>query len=94
MQGQSLLEEVLRQMKLYRPQQLCSLEHGMKYFKLANVLQNIPVSAAGREEWAALQKHLFDAPESRSSAAELKRQTIEWCKVRAQEVPKNRGETP
>lgn len=94
MQGQSLLEEVLRQMKLYRPQQLCRLESGMKYFRLANVLQNIPVSAASREEWAALQKHLFDAPESRSSAAELKRQTIEWCKVRAQEVPKNRGETP
>lgn len=88
MQGQSLIEQVLRQMKLCSPQQLCSLEHGLKYFKLANVLQNIPVSAVGREEWAALQKHLFDAPESRSSAVELKRQTIEWCKVRAQEDKK------
>ncbi len=85
MQEQSLLEQILWQMKLYSLVQLCRLESGMKYFRLANVLQNIPVSAASREEWAALQKHLFDAPESRSSAAELKRQTIEWCKVRAQE---------
>ena len=93
MQEQSLLEQILWQMKLYSLVQLCRLESGMKYFRLANVLQNIPVSAASREEWAALQKHLFDAPESRSSAAELKRQTIEWCKVRAQEDKYHQGGT-
>ena len=93
MQEQSLLEQILWQMKLYSLGQLCRLEYGMKYFRLANVLQNIPVSAASREEWAALQKHLFDAPESRSSAAELKRQTIEWCKVRAQEDKNHQGGT-
>lgn len=93
MQEQSLLEQILWQMKLYSLVQLCRLESGMKYFRLANVLQNIPVSAASREEWAALQKHLFDAPESRSSAAELKRQTIEWCKVRAQEDKNHQGGT-
>ena len=93
MQEQSLLEQILWQMKLYSLGQLCRLESGMKYFRLANVLQNIPVSAASREEWAALQKHLFDAPESRSSAAELKRQTIEWCKVREKKKKNHQGGT-